>query len=188
MLGGMASDGRSADAPPAKQLVLRSGRQVEVSETVDGDALVVRAPGGEVLVTIRLTEDGPVVSLSAPKIEIASASELALRCDRLRVEAADASFDVRGDLVERVGGSVDRRAQGTSTQTAHSMALEAQTGGIRVAANDDVDVQGERVRLNCEEPPMPQTIEEFEARRARSLDAPLGPGLAPRPDAPPKRG
>ena len=33
-------------------------------------------------------------------------------------------------------------------------------------ANDDVAINGERVRLNSDDPPMPLTWEEFRARQA----------------------
>ena len=43
--------------------------------------------------------------------------------------------------------------------------MDARPGGIELRANDDVRVTGERVLLNSDDPPMPLTWEEYEARR-----------------------
>lgn len=154
----------SAALAPSAALPLASGRRVEVIEGSEADTIVVRASSGECVLTVRVTDAGPVLSFRAAALELDAAS-LSLGCDDLRIQArSSASIDVGGDLRERVGGSVRREAAGSSTTAARDVALQASPGGVVVEANDDVTVRGERVRLNSDDPPMPLSWEEARAR------------------------
>jgi hypothetical protein len=146
---------------------LASGRSIEVTEGGADDRIEIRSTGGEIVLSVRITDEGPVLSLSGVSLEISASKKLALKCDTLEIKAAtDASVDVGGSLRERVGGSVRREAAGASTVTAREMKLDAFPGGIVLRANDDVAITGERVRLNSDDPPMPLTWEEHRERRA----------------------
>ena len=144
-------------------IALASGHRVEIEERPAGETLVIRSNGGQAMLSIRLTDAGPVVTLSGAALEIAAAGSLALRCEHFDLQAGSASINVAGDLVERVAGNASRQAAGTSTLAARSVGIEATPGGVSIRANDDVDVKGERVRLNSEDPPMPLSWEEFQA-------------------------
>jgi hypothetical protein len=174
MLGVMSDGGAGAkDDPnaagalaPSAALPLASGRRVEVVEGREADTIVVRAPSGECVLSIRVTDAGPVLSFRAAALELAAGS-LALGCDDLRIVARQsAAIEVGGDLRERVGGSVHRDAAGTSTTSAREVALQASPGGVVVDANDDVTIRGERVRLNSDDPPMPLSWDEARERAA----------------------
>jgi hypothetical protein len=155
---------RAALVPAAPRvLALASGHQIEIEERSAGETLTIRSSGGQAMLSVRLTDAGPVVTLSGAALEIAAAGSLALRCDHFDVKAGSASIEVAGDLVERVGGDATRQATGTSTLAARSIGIDAAPGGVSIVANDDVDVKGERVRLNSEDPPMPLSWEEFQA-------------------------
>src|SRR5262245_45592938 len=147
-------------------LELPSGRRVEVERREGQETLVVRSPEGVCIVEVRLTETGAELTLRADKLAIEAQSQLTLRSDALRLEARRASLEVGEDLIERIGGDVTRRAGGAAVTEAKSVSLAAQPGGIQLTANDDVDVRGERIRLNSEDPPMPLTWEEHARRRA----------------------
>lgn len=152
---------------PARVVPLSSGRSLEIAEEAAGERILVRAAEGQILVSIRLTDDGPVLSLSGASLEIAAARALSLSCDTLRIHAAqDATIDVGGCLHERVRGSAVREAGRSARTTAREVKVEASPGGVEIRANDDVDIVGERVRLNSEDPPMPLSWEEFRARQA----------------------
>lgn len=149
-----------------QDVVLPSGRTIEVQTEADADVLRFRAPGGECVLTIHLTDAGPVVRVGAAAIEVRAATRLSLECDEFQLRAAKtAAIDVGGDLVERVGGSVHRITQGDANLEARHARMEARPGGIELRANDDVRITGERVLLNSDDPPMPLTWEEYEARR-----------------------
>ncbi|WP_437678423.1 hypothetical protein [Sorangium sp. So ce131] len=160
--------GASLAAPP-RVVPLASGRSLEIAEDGAEERIQIRAAAGQLLVSLRLTDEGPVLSLAGVSLEIAAAKTLALSCDTLRIQAAqDAEVEVGGSLHERVRGSVVREAGRSARTTAREVKVEASPGGVQIRANDDVDIVGERVRLNSEDPPMPLTWEEFRARQALS--------------------
>jgi hypothetical protein len=99
--------------------------------------------GGETLdITITITAEGPIVRARAAALEIESDGDLVARCERFRVEARESIEMVTpGSLLSR-GRRVD---------------VEATHGSLRMKANDNVQLLGENILLNCEPstPPMP---------------------------------
>ncbi|WP_437725967.1 hypothetical protein [Sorangium sp. So ce861] len=165
--GALAPAPGAALAPPARVVPLASGRSIEIAEDGAGERIQIRAAAGQILVSIRMTDDGPVLSLAGASLEIAAAKTLSLSCDTLQIQAAqDAAIEVGGSLHERVRGSAVREAGRSARTTAREVKVEASPGGVEIRANDDVDIVGERVRLNSEDPPMPLSWEEFRARQA----------------------
>lgn len=160
-----------------RAVVLPSGRAIEVQSAADADVLRFRAPSGECVLTIHLTDAGPVVRLDGAMLEVRASKRLSLECDEFALKASGgASIDVGGDLRENVGGTTHRVAQGDAFVEAQHVRMEARPGGIELRANDDVRVTGERVLLNSDDPPMPLTWEEYEARRREREGKVIGPG------------
>ncbi len=111
-----------------RELALASGRSVVCRSAPDAsDQVTLRGAGGEVLLEVLLTPAGPVLRFHAAQVELNCQGSFSLRCGQFRVET-------EGDIVQRAGGE---------------MQLEAARGNIDVRANDDVNLNGERVRLNC---------------------------------------
>jgi uncharacterized protein (DUF2345 family) len=81
--------------------------------------VTIRGSGGEVLLDVVLTPAGPVLRFHAAQVQLDCSGTFQVRCE---------SFDV---------------------QAAGDITLEAQRGNVDVRANDDVNLNGERVRLNC---------------------------------------
>ncbi len=92
-------------------------------------------------VTITITEQGPVIRASAAALEIESATDISARCERFRVDARD-SVSLRAPRIGHHASEV-LRAEGAA------VAIEARAGDVRIHANDDVQVLGEQVLLNC---------------------------------------
>ncbi len=158
-------------------VVLPSGRAIEVLSEPDADVLRFRAPNGECVLTIHLTDAGPVVRVAAAALEVSVPKRLSLDCEEFHLHASGGAFiDVGGDLRERVGGSVHRVALGDAITEAQHVRVETRPGGIELRANDDVCVTGERVLLNSDDPPMPLTWEEYEARRNEREGKRIGAG------------
>jgi hypothetical protein len=108
-----------------------------------GAVLRVHRGAADPMLEIRivLTPEGPVVRARAAALEIQSATDLVARCERFRVEASDSVDIVAGGALRAEGRCVD---------------VEATHGTARVRANDDVQLLGENVLLNCDRnPPMP---------------------------------
>ncbi len=125
----------------AAPLALAGGYGLEVRAS-DGSgrasALDVRAPDGRVCLTIRLDDGGP-------RVEITAAS--------LSVRADDLALEAKKDLALRAGGGILLEAQGALVSRALEQHIEATRGDILVEANDDVRLEGERVRLNSPDAP-----------------------------------
>lgn len=143
----------------------RSGHQVEVLREGTDESLVIRAESGECVLQIAMTAAGPVLKLSGVALEISADASLALRAGHLDVRAGSASIEIAGDLTEHVGGNAERRSDGATRTAAREVAVVAHPGGVQVRANDDIDLNGERVRLNSDDQPMALSWEEFERRR-----------------------
>lgn len=148
-----------------------SGRSIHAKEEGNEEQIEIRAPGGALLLSMRLTADGPVLSLTAASLEIAAAKTLSLRAETLRIAAEkDISIQAGGALVERSGADTTREVGGAYRVRAGEIESTAHPGGISLRANDDVDIVGERVRLNSDDPPMPQTWEEHRSRHALVIE------------------
>lgn len=150
-------DGAALARVEPQVVTLSSGRRIEASRDEGGaDLLQIRARDGRCVLSVRVTDEGPVLSFSGAALEIAATRTLDLSCEELRLHAT-------GGATIDVGGSL--------TANARSMALEAKPGGIVVKANDDLDLKGERVLLNSDDPPMPLTMEEYRARLLAGAEA-----------------
>ncbi len=127
-----------------RSVPLRTGGRLEVGDSNPHGAEEVRlrAPDGEVLLRITITEEGPHLHFRAAALHLESEGTLRVDCEDLEIKARG-SIDQRadGDLVQRAGGEFD--ARGDQCQ------LIARRGDVRVWANDDVRLNGERVKLNC---------------------------------------
>ena len=153
-------------AGAASAVLLPSGRRLEAELDASGaDVLRIRARDGQCVLTVRVTDEGPVLSFSGATLEI-EARRLDVACDDLRLRVGGgAVIDVGGDVDARVTGSASQEIQGDLRTAARSMALAARTGGMTLNANDDVALKGERVLLNSDDPPMPLSMKEYRARR-----------------------
>lgn len=138
-----------ADLPPrATTIGLPSGRAVTV-EGGGSERLVVRGPAGDVELAIRFTPAGPVLSFSAAAIELSSAGDIKMDCERLQVHArSEVVVASDGDLRESVAGARVSEVGGAASLDAHSVQIASRRGDVAVTANDDVRIDGERVLLN----------------------------------------
>ncbi|RLB45250.1 MAG: hypothetical protein DRI90_28650 [Deltaproteobacteria bacterium] len=170
--GDEATRPEDLSSPEAAQVVtFRSGHRAEIVRGQPSESLTLRSRDGHCMLAIEITDQGALLRLTGDSLEIAATSTLSLQAKHLELKAGALSVDIDGDLTERVAGDVRREVTGGSALTAKSVAVEATPGGVAITANDDVDLSGERVRLNCDDPPMPLTWEEFQQRRG-ALAAP----------------
>jgi hypothetical protein len=165
-----------AAATTSTSVTLPSGRRLEAELDAGGaDLLRIRARDGQCVLTVRITDEGPVLSFSGAAIEL-DARRLDIACDDLRLRVAGgAEIAVGGDVESHVAGRASHRIEGDLRTAAHSMALAAHPGGITIDANDDVALKGERVLLNSDDPPMPLSMAEYRARRAAAAAAESAP-------------
>lgn len=117
-----------------------SGREVVFHGSTQ-DRLIVRSPTGQVELSVRFTEQGPVLSFSGAAIDLVSPGAVTLDCGSLRVRSRDGiALETSGDIVQNAKGALRAEADDVS--------LRSRVGDLKLAANDDVIVEGERIRLN----------------------------------------
>ncbi len=123
--------------------MLPSGYTVAVRSgtAAGGDELAVLAPDGRLCVTIELTERGPSVRIEAAELSVASRGKMQLSADSLTLTSDN-------DLALVAGGDLRLEAKGKLATQAFEQSIVATHGDVAVQANDDVRLDGERVRLN----------------------------------------
>lgn len=130
------------EPPPARpaRLELVGGQQLLVARERGEDTVTLVARDGEISFTLRITPGGPVLRFERGlTIEARDTFELVGRRIAIRgyegvaIESdADATIEVVGDL----------------TSTARIQNLRARAGNVNVKANDDIRLNGERIKLN----------------------------------------
>jgi len=139
-------------------LVRRSAAQAEVAERTGlglasensgaggvseaGETLTLVDARGVARLTIRVTADATSIELGPGSVRLALEGDLS-------IDARRVSLHAREHLAVSSGGDVTTHAEDTITQSAKRQHLTATLGDISVAANDDVRVEGQRIRMNC---------------------------------------
>jgi hypothetical protein len=140
-------------------MALASGYSVESPDRAR--LLQIRAPDGRICLRITLLPTGPMVELSAASLAIAAEGDVRVDCQRLEIDAAKGvAIRSGGDITQVAGGNVELRAEGELSAEAFAQRFEARRGDIQMEANDDIFLDGERVRLNS-----PRTPAEEEKRK-----------------------
>lgn len=124
--------------PSAWQMVAASGRAVEVAQTDGGELLTVRSAAGACVLTVLLTDAGPVLRFEAAALQIATTRSVELSCEDFRLEA-------RNEV--RLGG--------------RDVGIRAHLGGVTIRADDEVAIDGEQVLLNSSDPPTQLSWDDF---------------------------
>jgi len=94
------------------------------------DILEIRTGAGELELAIVLTAEGPKLRLRAADLELVAARNIRIKCQSFELEAQE------------------------------SARLVSPRGQITLAANDDIDLRGERILLNADAQPMPTDWDE----------------------------
>jgi hypothetical protein len=119
---------RTQPAPPAEQ-----GGE---------DCLRLLNAEGATSLTIRLTPAGPVVEISGGSMALKVDGDLAIGARRLLLHGSE-SVAISSDADARIVAGQTLVTQGRRQE------ITATHGDARVYANDDVKIDGERIRMNC---------------------------------------
>lgn len=112
-----------------------------VESTGSGGSLRLVGPDGAQPLEITVGPEGPVLRLRAG-LTVTVDGQLALGADAISLQARTA-FDISS------AGSISVRAAGDLVSEARAQVIQASAGDVRIAANDDVVMAGERIKLNC---------------------------------------
>lgn len=135
----------------AQRMALSSGRIVEADVDESGrDKFTIRSTTGEVELQICMTEKGPLLRFRAADVELEATRDVKVHCEEFHVKAEkNIVQESGGDLRQRIGGQADVKVRGRMTLAAREARLQAKRGNVQIEANDDVEVLGERIKLNC---------------------------------------
>jgi hypothetical protein len=145
----------SATSTETTLVRLGPGRALSVEQDTESARLRVRdEAGAELEIQIRFEASGPSVSVRARSLTLESSHHVLARCETFVVEA-------REKIELRSQGDVLQQADGNVRFAAHNIDVTAEPGSVRLKANDDVQLLGENVLLNCERPkPMPEWVRQ----------------------------
>ena len=138
----------------------------------------LEATGGNVTLLAELL---PALAAHAQSLAVASDGVLRLDCDRLEIQAPGGTSLRTGSLEQEIAGDLRTRAGGVIESEAHAQRMHARRGDVALSANDDVTLDGERVRLNS-----PREATPVRPGAPLPLAAVLGPAVdhSGRPDRP----
>jgi hypothetical protein len=161
---GTAEDGGSGELLQAllaehPRATTRDGYGLELRGADDGpEELRLVAPNGRLVLTIVLAPEGPRVEVDAASLHVRASERVRFDADRIELAAREGI-----ELVS--GGEIRHRAAGTITSEAFEHHVEATHGEIRLHANDDVALEGERIRLNSPSAPLPPHLRGTRSRQ-----------------------
>jgi hypothetical protein len=116
-----------------RQIEIRRNHSSQLVQIVDGK----RGPA----ISVRVTRDSIELLLSGASVTLRAAGTLNLEANQLCLSATHGlSLRSGGDAVIEAGGALQTSAR--------SQSLTATLGGVRVTANDDIKLEGERILLN----------------------------------------
>ncbi len=135
-----------SEQPESKLPALQHGYAMRVPRA---DLIEIVAPGGELCLSIRLDASGPMVEVRAASLRVATEGDLVLDCERFEVNAReDITLISAGGIAQDAHGDVVIRADGEIATEAAGQQHRARRGNVDIRANDDVMLEGERVKLN----------------------------------------
>lgn len=128
-----------------------SGHRLHLCEDVaSGMAeLTITTEGGQIALTIELGgAQGVTLRFDQADLKLANKGTMAFECERFRVQAKDVDVESSGTLRTRAAGDLEQVAGKTARVVGHEVGIVARRGDVRVRANDDVRLDGERIWLN----------------------------------------
>ncbi len=103
-----------------------------------------------VLLTIQMSPSGLILNLNAFQLNFNALDKIAFSAREISMEAREnMTLKTGGDLSQVVQGNSETHVDGDSIQTARIQKITAELGNVEIKANDDVKIDGERVKLNC---------------------------------------
>ncbi len=114
-----------AEQSTKKSLQLDSGRQILVHSNEKEEILEIVERGGEMVITVRLTDKGPIVRVQAAQLELKSTETIELEAKKIRIKAQEE----------------------TSIESEGTLKIES-SKNMDVKSEDDIRVVGKMIHLN----------------------------------------
>ena len=158
---------------PEQTLKLVAGQRLAVSAESETNDIEIIDSRGRVKLAIRVTAQGPRIRLTGAPLTIEVEGEVTLEGEqvavrgrrglaldsggdldiraagKLALEAESVAVNGREEMVHTSGGDMALQAQGRLHSEARAQTITAQLANVDIKANDDVTLDGERIRMNC---------------------------------------
>ena len=135
-------------------------KEIHCVELSNGNALFIDTQKEEIKITdknkkvqlvITINESGLVIDINAAQLNINAEEELNLTGKKINIKATDQlHIKSAGNLVQQIEKDVLSEVGGTNKMLAAVQKITATLGEVVIKANDDVILNGERVKLNCD--------------------------------------
>ena len=102
----------SSERAELPMVVLPSGTTLTVRVGPDGEEILLRSARGKMELRLRLTDDGPVLSLHGVRLEIEATESVAVNCRDFEVNARDNVRLTAGDLTVQSDAEIHMRSGG----------------------------------------------------------------------------
>lgn len=123
---------------------LQGGHELALVRAREQDVLRIRDSAGQIVLTVEVTERGPVLRFEGASLAIEARGDLSISADTLRLTG-------RSGLAIESQGDVRLTTPGDLHATARVHNIRASLGNVNIGANDDVRLNGERVMVNCDD-------------------------------------
>lgn len=134
--------GTGETAGSENSLVLVGDHRLRLERRAEEDVLRVEAPDGQIRVCVTVTASGATIELDGADLAIRSSGALDLDARRLTLRA-------REELRLESDANLKVRAEGAVRIEGLEQYLVSRRGDLSVYANDDVRIDGERIKMNC---------------------------------------
>lgn len=151
MVDGKKPDNNEVILYPAssREITFSSGYRLRTLENIKQDTLHIEAPDGKVCISVKLTPEGPMLELSGIELKVETSGKLQFTCGEMDVRSEKhITFHSGGDINYKSQGDIAVQAEGSIETEGFSQSFRARRGDIEAIANDDVFLNGERIRLN----------------------------------------
>jgi NADPH-dependent glutamate synthase beta subunit-like oxidoreductase len=96
-----------AETEDKREVYLRDGRKLVVSEEGGEQLVEIRAESGMLELRIRLTEQGPVLQMEAVKLQLKATEAIQLESEKVEIKGGEVSVEAEKDVrVEGKEGDV----------------------------------------------------------------------------------
>ena len=132
------------DDLPLQLVDLGAAGQLRVQHAPEGGAalMLVTAADGTPRLQLSLTAGELVIDCLGGSTRLRVGGALAVEADSLQLRSTH-------DMALQCGGDLSLHAAGRIDAVADAVAIEALRGDAQITANDDVRIEGERVRMNA---------------------------------------
>jgi len=129
-----ATNTQIVDLVAQQKLVIEYHHISNVLNIIDSDGIVS--------LSIHLTKEGPVVRIAGGALTIQAEGNLTIDAERVAIHS-------QKGMALTTGGNFHIEAAGDLHSKARIQTITADLGNVDIKANDDVTLDGERIRMNC---------------------------------------